>query len=560
MDRRKFLNNGIKACASTLFVEQFFMRQHLYGQNALMNAIASSCNDNILVVVQLFGGNDGLNTFIPLDQYATLQGVRSNVMIAENSLRFATAINNNSLTLGSRSTISSAYADLAFHPAMEGAFDLFESNRMSLVMGCSYDNPDLSHFRATDIWMMGADSNEFLLSGWIGRDLESEFSAYGFPDPQVLLDNGYPDPLAVNMGSVSPLTLNDTKGIAAGVSVTTINNDYPLLGGFGDTAPQTCAGDELTFLRKVAVDTDKYNARIVSAASKVSDTSFPKSSKYGNDGLSNDLRNVAKLIKGGLKTRVYTVYQGGFDTHTSQVGGNTYDGNHAGLLSSVSKAIAGFQDDIEKMGVADKVVGVVFTEFGRTVKSNGGKGTDHGVATPVWVFGSSLKGGRYGTNPQILNTTTNKVETQVPMQYDYRSVYYSLLKDWFCLSQSQLESVFGGATKTAKYATQYHDLFKSGAITANPEDVYLTERTDKLLDIVPNPIDQSGIVSFTTSGGYVTLELYDTGGTKLKTLLEKQIGAGQQKVYFEKQDLKSGLYLVRMRKGSFLDSKKMVIK
>ncbi len=560
MDRRKFLNNGIKACASTLFVEQFFMRQHLYGQNALMNAIASSCNDNILVVVQLFGGNDGLNTFIPLDQYATLQGVRSNVMIAENSLRFATAINNNSLTLGSRSTISSAYADLAFHPAMEGAFDLFESNRMSLVMGCSYDNPDLSHFRATDIWMMGADSNEFLLSGWIGRDLESEFSAYGFPDPQVLLDNGYPDPLAVNMGSVSPLTLNDTKGIAAGVSVTTINNDYPLLGGFGDTAPQTCAGDELTFLRKVAVDTDKYNARIVSAASKVSDTSFPKSSKYGNDGLSNDLRNVAKLIKGGLKTRVYTVYQGGFDTHTSQVGGNTYDGNHAGLLSSVSKAIAGFQDDIEKMGVADKVVGVVFTEFGRTVKSNGGKGTDHGVATPVWVFGSSLKGGRYGTNPQILNTTTNKVETQVPMQYDYRSVYYSLLKDWFCLSQSQLESVFGGATKTAKYATQYHDLFKSGAITANPEDVYLTERTDKLLDIVPNPVDQSGIVSFTTSGGYVTLELYDTGGTKLKTLLEKQIGAGQQKVYFEKQDLKSGLYLVRMRKGSFLDSKKMVIK
>lgn len=560
MDRRKFLNNGIKACASTLLVEQFLMNQHLYGQNALMNAIAGSCTDNILVVIQLFGGNDGLNTFIPLDQYPTLQGARSNVMISESNLRFATSVNNGSATLGSRSTITSKYADLAFHPAMEGAYNLFEAQKMSLVMGCSYENPDFSHFRATDIWMMGADSNEFLLSGWIGRELESTYGQYGFPDPQELLDNGYPDPLSVNMGSVSPLALNDTKGIAAGVSVTTVNNDYPLLGGYGDLAPQTCAGDELTFLRKVAVDTDKYNARIVSAAAKVTDSAFPKSSLYGNDSLSKDMRNVAKLIKGGLQTRVYTVYQGGFDTHTSQVGGNTYDGTHTGLLNSVSKAIAGFQDDIEKMGVADKVVGVVFTEFGRTVKSNGGKGTDHGLSTPIWLFGKSLKGGRYGTNPKILNPTTNKVESHVPMQFDYRSVYYSLLKDWFCLSQSQLESVFGGATKTAKYAAQYHDLFRPGSITTNTEDIYIAERTDQLIEVFPNPIEQSGVIPFNTSGGYVTLELYNTEGLKIKTVMEKQVSAGHHEVRFDKQDLKSGLYVIRMRKEGFTDSKKLLVK
>jgi uncharacterized protein (DUF1501 family) len=560
MDRRKFLNNSVKACASTLLMEQFLMRQQLFAQRALINAIEGSCTENILVIVQLFGGNDGLNTFIPLDQYATLQQVRSNVMIAESNLKFATSISNGTSTLGSRSTISTKYADLAFHPAMEGAYNLFESNRMSLVMGCSYDNPDLSHFRSTDIWMMGADSNEFLLSGWIGRDLDTEFSQYGFPDPTTLTTNGYPDPLAVNMGSVSPLTLNDPKGIAAGVSVTTINNDYPLLGGFGDTAPATCAGDELTFLRQVAVDTDKYNAQIVSAAAKVTDSAYPKSKLYGSDGLSNDLRNVAKLIKGGMKTRVYTVYQGGFDTHTSQVGSNTYDGNHTTLLNSVSNALAGFQDDLEKMGVDKKVVGMVFTEFGRTVKSNGGKGTDHGVATPIWVFGSSLKGGRYGTNPQILNTTTQKVETQVPMQYDYRSVYYSVLKDWFCLSQSQLESVFGGPAKTAKYAAQYHDLFKAGSVTTNAEDAYIEERTDKLLDVYPNPIDQSGVIPFNTSGGYVTLELYDAGGQKLRTLVDKNVTAGHQEVNFEKLDLKSGLYIVRMRKDSYSDHTKLVIK
>lgn len=556
MDRRKFLNNSIKACASTLLIEQLLGKQDLFAQSAFMNAIAGSCNDNILVVVQLFGGNDGLNTFIPLDQYATLQGVRSNIMIAESNLRFATSVNNGSSSLGSRSTITSQYPDLAFHPAMEGAFDLFEANKMSIVMGCSYNNPDYSHFRATDIWMMGADSDEFLPSGWIGRELHSQYGSYGFPDPAQLLSNGYPDPLCVNMGSVSPLSLNDTTGIAAGVSVTTVNNDYPLLGGYGDTAPLTCAGDELSFLRKVAIDTDRYNARIVSAASKAS----TMSTKYGNDGLSSSLKNVAKLIKGGLQTRVYTVSQGGFDTHTSQVGGNTYDGTHAGLLNSVSKAITGFQDDIQKMGVADKVVGVVFTEFGRTVRSNGGKGTDHGRSTPVWLFGTSLKGGRYGTNPQILNKATSKVETQVPMQFDYRSVYYSLLKDWFCLSQSQLESVFGGPSNTAKYASQYHDLFKPGSISRNPEDAWMEERTNQLKEAFPNPMDETCIIPFNTSGGNVKLALYDMFGAPVRTLVDKNVPAGNHEIKLERNGLKSGVYIVKMRNDNFEETQKLILK
>jgi len=558
MNRRKFLNNGIKACASTLFVEQFFRKQSLFAQNAFLKAIAGSCSDKILVVVQLFGGNDGLNTFIPLDQYATLQGVRSNIMIPENNLRFATSVNNGMASLGSRSTVSGKYADLAFHPAMEGLYDLFETDRMSVVMGCSYDNPDFSHFRATDIWMMGADSNEFLPSGWIGRELESLYGEYGFPDPAMLLENGYPDPLCINMGSVSPLALNDSTGIAAGVSVTSITNDYPLLGGYGDLAPETCAGEELTFLRKVAVDTDKYNARIVSAASNAPDSSFPKSRLYGNDRLSTDLRNVARLIKGGLQTRVYTVYQGGYDTHTSQVGGNAYDGTHTGLLNSLSRAVAGFQDDLQKMGVDEKVVGLVFTEFGRTVRSNGGKGTDHGRSTPIWLFGTALKGGRYGTNPQIFNADENRVESQVPMQFDYRSVYYSVLKDWFCLSQSQLESVFGGPAKTARYAAQYHDLFRPETITS-AKHIYTNERIDKLQDIFPNPVGQTGTIPLSTSGGHVLLELLDTEGRKIRTLTEKNISPGYHEILFERQDLKPGTYMIRMHKDEFQATKKLVV-
>jgi hypothetical protein len=146
------------------------------------------------------------------------------------------------------------------------------------------------------------------------------------------------------------------------------------------------------------------------------------------------------------------------------------------------------------------------------------------------------------------------------MQFDYRSVYYSLLKDWFCLSNSQLESVFGGAAKTAKYAAQYHDLFKAGSVTANAEDLYIAERTDLLMDVFPNPVEQSGTIPFNTSGGVVTLEIFDLEGRKVRTVMEKQLAAGHHEVPLEKQDLRSGLYFLRMRNGEYNSSKQLFVK
>lgn len=567
MNRRKFLNTGAKGCASALLLEQMINSNKAFSQSALLNALAAqadSCSDNILVLVQLFGGNDGLNTFIPLDQLSVLNSVRQNVTIPQTNLRFATSVNNGSATLGSRSTISTKYADMAFHPAMEGVYDLFESNKMSIVMGCSYDKPDFSHFRGTDIWMMGADSNEFLRSGWIGRDLEAQYSNVGFPDPSVLTSNGYTDPLCINMGSIAPLAFNASTGVAAGVAVTSISNDYPLLGGFGDTAPATCAGDELKFLRQVAIDTDKYNARIV-AAGNAQKTNM--STKYGNDSLSSQLKNVARLIKGGLKTRVYMVNMGGFDTHTSQVGSNVYDGNHASLLWNVSRAISGFQDDLEKMGVADKVMGMVFTEFGRTVKSNGGKGTDHGRSTPIWLFGTPLKGGtRFGTNPVLTNVNTGQFETQVPMQFDYRSVYYTLMKQWFGLNQTQMESVFGGATKVAKYATQEHDLIKDNLrvavcnTTTSVDESKIVISSEALSDAYPNPVDDSAVINFNSDGGYVKIELFDITGASRGVLVDQDVPEGSHQCKFERKDLKSGIYVVKMKNNGKNESKKLVLK
>jgi uncharacterized protein (DUF1501 family) len=563
MNRRNFIKNGVKACAGAILTQQYFAQQQAFANLNLFNAVQGSCSENILVMVQLFGGNDGLNTFIPIDQLSTMSSVRSNVMITEANLKFATAVNAGNATLGTRSSVTTKYADMAFHPAMEGAYNLFEANKMSLVMSCSYDNPDYSHFRGTDIVMMGADSDEFLKSGWVGRSLEEQYKWDGFPDPATLLQNGYPDPLCINMGSIAPLAFNASTGVGAGVAVTSITNDYPLLGGFGDLAPPSCAGEELAFIRKVAIDTDKYNSKIVAAAN-VQKTNM--STLYGSDSLSNDLKKVARLIKGGMKTKVYMVYLGGFDTHTNQVGSATYSGNHTTLLNNVSKAIAGFQDDLEKMGVADKVTGMVFSEFGRTVRSNGGKGTDHGRSAPVWLFGNSLKGGRYGTNPKLKDANNNTV-AQVPMQYDYRSVYYSVLKDWFGLSQVQLESVFGGATKTAKYAAQYHDLFipsrKVAAcnITGTEEETEVISTGSALnFELFPNPMDEnSSTLSFKSYGGNVRIELFDKKGTLLRTVFNNDLIEGKQEVNLERGDLKQGMYLVRIYNGKYSEARKLVI-
>jgi uncharacterized protein (DUF1501 family) len=533
MDRRKFINNSIKACASTIMLDGL-IHSSLFGQSALVQAIAASCTDNILVLVQLAGGNDGLNTIIPLDQYSLLATPRKDILIPETSV-----------------LKSARLTATAFHPSMVGLRDLYDSNKLNIVQGCSYDHPDFSHFRATDIWMTGSNSNEFLNTGWIGRELEQLYPGYptGFPSAT------NPDPLALQIGSTASLTFSGTLTSTA-VAVSSISTDYALLGGFGDAAPDTRAGHELTFLRGVAVDTDAYNARIVAAGkAQATNLSTPTSLTTGylaNDSLSEDLKKVARLIKGGLKTRVYMVSLSGFDTHANQVDSSPTTGAHATLLNRVSKAITGFQDDLEKMGVNQRVTGMVFSEFGRRVTANGSKGTDHGSAMPVILFGSELKGDMYGTNPDLTGTNGKAVADNVPMQFDYRSVYYSVLKDWFCLSTAQLSAVFGGVNYT------YLDLFKNPALSV--EDKYISDRTNKLLDIYPNPMEDASMIPFNTSGGDVKIELYDMQGTSLQVVVDKSVSAGAHEVKLERNNLPSGIYLVKMRNRNFQESKKVVLK
>ena len=242
MNRRDFLQRTISAGTLPFLLGGVNLKA--YGRTPLLDALLSVADvDRVLVLVQLIGGNDGLNTIIPLDQYSELSAARSNILVDETKV----------LTLTPATGL---------HPAMTGLKGLYDNGQLTVVQGVSYPNPNFSHFRATDIWLTGADYNQILDSGWLGRYLESEFPGYpsGYPTTAM------PDPLGIQIGSVVTPAL-DSPTTSMGLAITNPTASYILPGG-SDTPPATPAGHELTFVREVAEQAQAYSSTIKNAASK----------------------------------------------------------------------------------------------------------------------------------------------------------------------------------------------------------------------------------------------------------------------------------------------------
>ncbi len=422
MKRRDFIKTVAPLAVVPFFSNQLFAAAlpHSRLDEAVLGMLGPE-SDRVLVIIQMNGGNDGLNTVLGLDQYSNLAAARSNILIPEASV----------LRLGSTQT--------GLHPAMTGLKGLFEEGKLSVIQGVSYANPNFSHFRATDIFNSGSDSTESLTTGWIGRYLEYAFP--GFPDayPSTLM----PDPLSIRIGSSNTLGLQGYE-ISTGQTVpSNFNGSLTQLLSYQNTSlPMGNAGIELNFLRDQQAYTNQYGSRIVSAwAAGTNAVTYPAAA--ANQNLPTQLKIVARLVKGGLKTRVYWVSLGSFDTHANQVGTDKTTGTHANLLKELSDSIAAFQTDLTQMGLEDRVVGMTFSEFGRRIMSNGSTGTDHGVAAPMFVFGKKIAGRVIGSNPAIPTGTNLTVNSQVPIQYDFKSVYQSILQGWFCLSPADANTVLG---------------------------------------------------------------------------------------------------------------------
>lgn len=344
--------------------------------------------ENILVVVQLSGGNDGLNTVVPYgdDEYY--------------KNRFTLAIGKN--------TVHKVDDHVGLHPSLGGFSKLLEDGQLSIVQGVGYANPNRSHFESMDLWHTAHRIDEGRL-GWLGRTIDEG----AFSEKLPALHFG---------GEVQPLALRNEKQPVP--SIRSIDNFK--LNAFRDKATR----DLLKPLLKSARPGDNSLLSYVhessnvalETSSKLEQISGRSGNRFGYPGssLGQNLKAVAQLIGSGLSTQIYYTSLGGFDTHSNQAQA------HGGLLTDLNNSISSFMNEIKSQGNGDRVTVLSFSEFGRRVRENASRGTDHGTAAPVFVFGNKVKAGMIGKHPSLKNLQDGDLKHQV----DYRQVYSELLTNW----------------------------------------------------------------------------------------------------------------------------------
>lgn len=473
-------------------------------------------NDHVLVMIFLNGGNDGLNTVVPLSQMSPLAAARPHVLLPESSLH------------------QIPDKQIGLHPSLGGFKNLYEEQKLQIVQSVGYPQPNFSHFRSTDIWASASDADQYLESGWMGRFLEQAFPGYplGYPNDE------HPDPLAIQIGSNMPLLF---QGAAAQMAFNISSPDIFQIqvSPQGDPAPDGPAGDELTYIRTVTGQITDYAQNIVSAYVK-GNNAFSGYPAPGSNYLADELKAVARLIKGGLKTRIYLVSLYGFDTHAEQVvSGSPTTGAHAQLLKLLNDAVFSFQRDLEQLGQADRVLGMTFSEFGRRVISNSSTGTDHGAAAPLFLFGSKVQPGVLGANPQIPGNATDA--DNVPMQYDFRSVYASVLTQWFCMDQSVTQDILKAGFQSLPLIQQ--------ACTTGWEDAGNPLRGLLDLQLYPNPMTTRCQIQASLPGGMTRWELYDAQGRMVTGRALGLLPPGTYHWDLENQGYPAGNYYVRVQCG-----------
>lgn len=517
LNRRDFIKLSTIASAALPFAMSGFP---IYANEKPKEYSFLEANENILVLIQLQGGNDGLNTVFNLNQYTNLQSVRANIIIPENEF-----LNVDNAT--------------RFHPSMSGMKEIWDQEKLSIIQNVGYPDQNRSHFRSSDIWNSASSANEYVSSGWIGRFFDVNHSEFptGFPNTE------NPDPFAITMGKIVSETC---QGTSANFSMALTDPENPgtaLVSNTG-TIPSNCYGDALTFVNETISQTNAYADVIKNAASAGTNLS----TKYSTSDLSEKLKNVAKLISGGLKTKVYVVQIGGFDTHDNQVvEGDTKTGKHAGLLEELSTAMAAFQDDLQLLNIDEKVIGMTYSEFGRRIRSNDALGTDHGTAAPLFLFGTCVKDQILGDAPEIDTAVDNNEGVQ--MQFDFRNIYSTILTDWL------------GATKSDSNTILFNNfdalpIFKDGCSARLSADDFLQEKLE--ISVYPNPVMDTLNISFLGNNENVKITLYNTIGAVVKQITHKKYSTASHTINVNVQNLPKGNYFVHYQSKGISKTKKVL--
>ncbi|MBM3823302.1 MAG: DUF1501 domain-containing protein [Verrucomicrobia bacterium] len=411
--RREFLRHGMTGASLAWTIPAFLGKtMDLLAASALPGTADDA---KILVVLQMAGGNDGLNTITPIsnDHY---QRARPRLALKPGDLLKA----------------NDAWG---FHPALKGFKDLWDQGCLSVIQGVGYPNPNRSHFRSTEIWQTASDSNRFATHGWLGRFFDHQCQGcpatigvhLGREAPQAFAG---PRPLGISMESperfrFAPLESARDEG-STGEEKTyreLIAEDamegMPSSGqSIGSLPGANASGlQPLDFIQRTALDAQAGSDAINAVLRK-----GKPGEAYPSSKLAQSLQLVARLITGGLATRVYYVSQGGYDTHTQQ------SGAHARLLGDLGDSLRAFVGDLRKQGSLDRVLIMTFSEFGRRVAENANGGTDHGAAAPMFLAGTSLRPGFHGSAPSLEPAKLERGDLKFTV--DFRSVYASILSHW----------------------------------------------------------------------------------------------------------------------------------
>lgn len=413
--RREFLHSGALFASAALTVPAFLQNAAyaLPRPGLGLSSIPGVDEGRVLVVVQLSGGNDGLNTVVPFrdDNY---KRVRPTIALSPNEVH---QLSRNG---------SNGASDIGLHPALTRLRGLYDEGLCSVIQSVGYPNPNRSHFASMDIWHT-ADTNG-TGDGWIGRYIDSQCCGYGKGESGTAEHQhaGKVEP-AIALGRSMPLALQGRSSMPVSLESADLfrwtgDRNEQIAGAYERLiTPQDPEGHDdetpASFLVRTALDARVSSDTIRKAVATPSLATYPRT-EFGNQ-----LSMVASMIRAGMKTRVYYVSLGGFDTHAGQGGAQ---GQHARLLTQLSDGMGAFYQDLKAQDNADRVLGVCFSEFGRRVGQNASGGTDHGTAAPMFLFGPMVNAGVHGPNPSLTDLDQGDLKFRV----DFRQVHAEILDRW----------------------------------------------------------------------------------------------------------------------------------
>ena len=414
--RREFLRRTMLTSALSWTVPTFLANTFSALQAEAMDQatqITTGKDSTILVVLQLAGGNDGINTVVPhgSDDYYKARphiGIKADQVLKLND-------------------------SVGLHPGLTGFKDLYDKGQLSIVQGVGYPNPNRSHFRSTEIWQTASDSETFEKYGWIGRYFDNACSGC---DPTVGVcvgGNQMPQSFASQTGKGIAVSNpqnyrfinseNGNDGQMMEQSYRELNgenmeaNSGASISAISGSVSGQRQGSVMDFLERTALDAQVSSDEIRAISNRVQNQAT-----YPGSQLGNSLKMVARLIGGGLTTRVFYVSQGGYDTHTNQLG------THQRLLQDLGDSVKAFVQDMTAQGNMQRVLVMTFSEFGRRVSDNANSGTDHGAAAPMFVVGERVKAGLLGQYPSL--APADLFQGDIKYTVDFRTVYASVLENW----------------------------------------------------------------------------------------------------------------------------------